>query len=148
MQEISSLVLEITRSIKALVQTFLDIEANDTRASSGQAGDEYMVRTGTVHDLLDKARGPDGLSNDNVAAVRKKWAEDGDLLADVLREVGEMIENAESVDDADEEELEGGDEWDELGLGSNNRKLDAAEVGRTRQVDSAMHLSRSLININ
>jgi cyclin-D1-binding protein 1 len=88
-----------------------------------------MVRTGGVHDLIDKALGAKGISKDNLGAVKKKWGEDRATLEDAFREVGEMVVEGEEGGDENEEE----DGWDELGLGSG--KMDKNELERTKQVN-------------
>jgi hypothetical protein len=132
------LIKDVIEAIRALLQTFLNIEANGTDVSTGQAGDEYMVRTGAVHDLIDKARVSNGLSKDNFVAARKKWTQDQCSLEDGLREVGEMVEDAESSDRDDEEEFGDDDGWGEMGLGPG-KKMDKDELERTKKV----HLSMS-----
>ncbi|KAI0054067.1 hypothetical protein FA95DRAFT_1480040 [Auriscalpium vulgare] len=75
------------------------------------AGEEYLVRTGAVHDLITRAQ--KGLSDSNLTAVKKKWKEHGDTIADALLELDE--------DATDEEEDEG---WDdpELDFGFHAKK--------------------------
>lgn len=131
-QEVKSIVTDVILAIGSLVQTFLNIEATGSHVSTGQAGDEYMVRTATVHDVIDKARNPqNGLSKDNLEAVRKRWMQDRDSLADGLREVDEMVEDESSQIDEGVEDDEDG--WDELGIGSSSR-MDKNELERTKKV--------------
>lgn len=130
-QEVTSLVKDAIDSIRALVQKFLEIESNDSRQSSGQAGDEYMVRTATVHTVLDRAR---QLSANNLFAVRKRWSEDAASLDDGFREVADMVEEAESTDDVDDSDdamLDDG--WGEIGIGKS-QKMIPEELDRTKKV--------------
>ncbi|KAJ6630800.1 hypothetical protein B0H10DRAFT_855976 [Mycena sp. CBHHK59/15] len=136
--EIVALVRDAIESIRALVQTFLDVETNDARQSSGQAGDEYMVRTAAVHSVLDKAR---ELPTNNLLAVRKRWSEDAASIDDGLREVGDMVEDAESPGDSDDTMFDDG--WDELGLGEH-KKMDPEELARSKQVHGILRLSTLL----
>lgn len=112
---------EVCETVQALAWTFLE-----------EGGAAYLVRTGAVHDLIDKARRE--LSVDNHAAVRKLWASDREILEDVLGELASMIEDSstEGVDEGEDEEF-GDNEWDELGLGSS-KKMTEIELDRARKV--------------
>jgi cyclin-D1-binding protein 1 len=125
-KEVASTARDVIEAIAALVHTFLALQA-DPGNGTGKAGEEYMVRTGGVHDLIDKAKGAKGLSKDNLGAVRKKWGLDRGMLEDAVREVGEMVEEEKAGDEGDG----GGDGWDELGIG---KKMDQKELERTKQV--------------
>lgn len=128
-QEVASLVKDVISSIRDLAQKFLDIEANDARRDSGQAGDEYLVRTAAVHAVLERAR---RLSPNNLSAVRKRWSEDAASLDDGLREVADMIDEAESEsphDDFDDSD----DGWAEIGI-EKSRKMVPEEMERTKKV--------------
>ena len=96
---------------------------------SENTGEDYLVRTGAVHDAVDKARRE--LPADNLTAVKKRWEADRDLMADSLEEINAMLED----DDAEENDLDGEelDEWDELGFGST-KKMSEVELERTRKV--------------
>ncbi|TBU65588.1 hypothetical protein BD310DRAFT_15783 [Dichomitus squalens] len=88
------------------------------------AGGDYLVRTGAVHDMVEKARRE--LPADNIAAVRKRWRADRGMLEDSLEEINAMVEDAgEGEDDMD-------DEWDELGFGST-KKMSGDELERTKK---------------
>jgi hypothetical protein len=127
-KEAVATVRDVIEAIQALVQTFLALQIN-AGSGTGKAGEEYMVRTGAVHDLIDKAKRAEGLSEDNLGAVRKKWTENRGALEDGFREVGEMIEEAEETEDDDEDD----DGWDELGLGKGT-KMNLDELERTKKV--------------
>ncbi|KAJ7452413.1 hypothetical protein B0H11DRAFT_1876433 [Mycena galericulata] len=141
-QEVVSLVKDAIGSIRALVQKFLEIEANDSRQSSGQAGDEYMVRTAAVHTVLDRAR---KLSASNLLAVRKRWSEDAASLDDGFREVADMIEEAESttddIEDSDDAMFDDG--WGEIGIGKSQRMI-PEELDRTKKVHGILRLAQLL----
>lgn len=127
-EEVTSVAKNIIQSVRSLLQTFLDIEKNGIHTSMGQAGDEYMVRIGTVHDTLNQAA---SLSTDNLTSVRKKWVQDYSTLEDGFNEVGEMAQvDPDSLEGSDEDEEDDG--WGELGLGS--RKMNAEEVERAKKV--------------
>jgi len=120
------------------VHTFLALQAHPG-SGSGKAGEEYMMRTGGVHDLIDKAKGATGLSKDNWGAVRKKWGQDRGMLDDAVREVVEMVEEEEGGGGGEDED----DGWDELGLGSG-KKMDKNELERTKQVHALLRLTTLL----
>jgi len=127
-QEAVSLVRDVLISVRSLLQILLDIEVSDDR---DKWKEEYLVRTGTIHDIIENARSSNGLSKDNTSAVAKIWGRDLGPLEDGVREVAEMIEDAQSGDiEADEVDDDG---WDELGLGPN-KTLDKDELDRTSKV--------------
>ncbi|KAK7054913.1 hypothetical protein VNI00_003376 [Paramarasmius palmivorus] len=119
-REITNLASGVIDAVNALVKTFSEIEALGEQGGSG----DYMVKTGNVHNLIEIARSSNGLSKDNLAAVRKKWMEDTETLEDGARELKELIENTGDEGFGDE-----GDGWDELGLG-NTEPLSAEEIER------------------
>ncbi|KAF7363445.1 hypothetical protein MSAN_01000300 [Mycena sanguinolenta] len=140
-REVQTLVRDAIESIKALVQTFLDIETSGSRQGSGQAGDEYMVRTATVHNVLASAR---TLSANNLRAVRKRWSEDAASLDDGFRETADMIEEAESTEDDDVddgEELDDG--WGDIGI-VKGEKMIPDELNRTKKVHGLLRLAQLL----
>lgn len=97
------------------------------------AGEDYLVRTGTVHDLVEKARRD--LPADNLAAVKKRWKADRGMLEDSLEEINAMIEEAaqSEQDDLDGDGDDIDDEWDELGFGAS-KKMSETELERTKKV--------------
>lgn len=78
-----------------------------------------------MHDLIDKARGPEGLSANNVSAVHKLWLSDQASLVDGCEELDQMM-------DATPTEFDDG--WDELGLGTE--RLSVTEIERAKKVCS------------
>lgn len=50
-----------------------------------------LYLTGSLHELIDHSRGSDGLSKDNLQAVRKKWSQDRSVLEDGYRELSELL---------------------------------------------------------
>ena len=110
-KEVVSTITVVVEAVAALVHSFL------------AGGEVYLVRIGEVHDLIDKAM---DVSKDNLAAVRKRWAEDRATLDDAFRELGEMLEGGDGDQDG----------WDELGLGS---KMDENELERAKQVSPLAH---------
>ncbi|KAF8077948.1 hypothetical protein FPV67DRAFT_1685322 [Lyophyllum atratum] len=134
-QEIASVARDVILSVRSLLQTFLDIDASGSRTSTGQAGDDYMVRIGAVHETINNARS--GLSKNNVASVQKKLAQDHDSLEDGLQEVDEMTNDQGSVDDWED------DGWGELGVDSKKR-MDSDELERTKKIHAILRMSTLL----
>ncbi|KAG5641286.1 hypothetical protein DXG03_005577 [Asterophora parasitica] len=132
-QEITLVTKDVIQSVKSLLQTFIDVEASGNRTSTGKAGDEYLVRVGAIHDIINNARS--GLSKDNIASVQKKLAQDHESLEDGLHEVGEMVSDHDSADRTPDDEWDDDDGWGELGIDSKKR-MDADELERARKVIS------------
>ncbi|KAI0647272.1 hypothetical protein C8Q79DRAFT_958586 [Trametes meyenii] len=122
---------DICGAINALARTFVD-----------NAGEEYLVRTGAVHDLVEKAR--KDLPADNLAAVKKRWKADREMLEDSLGEINSMIEDANQDEDGDLDDEEGlDDEWSELGFGSS-KKMSEVELERTKKVQPIIRFATLL----
>ncbi|EIN07370.1 hypothetical protein PUNSTDRAFT_144866 [Punctularia strigosozonata HHB-11173 SS5] len=135
--EATHVVRDVIEAVNGLLQTFLDLNADGRPATSGSgaAGEEYLVKTGTIHDLVERARGPNGISKDNRSAVRKRWAEDRSTLEDALKEVTEAIEDAEQEDsedggEKDEWEEENDAEWAEWGISATKMTKDELEQAK------------------
>ncbi|OBZ69180.1 hypothetical protein A0H81_10814 [Grifola frondosa] len=109
---------EVCESVRALASSFLE-----------NSGEGYLIRTGSVHEIVENARRE--LSVDNSAAVRRRLTLDREILEDALGEVSGMIEGTDEVGDEGEDNFE--DEWNELGLGSN-KKMSEAELDRTKKI--------------
>jgi cyclin-D1-binding protein 1 len=121
-KEAQGTVQDVIKSVRELMETFL-------RSSVGSGKcDEYLIRTGEIHDLIDRAR--NGMSKNNLAAVKKVWEMDMSALEDGLREIGEMIEDVEHEED--EEDIDDG--WGELGLHGSGQKMNEEEIERTKKV--------------
>ncbi|KXN89261.1 hypothetical protein AN958_06015 [Leucoagaricus sp. SymC.cos] len=102
------------------------------------------MRTGAVHDIIEKARGRDGFPGNNLVAVRKVWKRNQESLNDGLDEVRETMENAEKPEDGvGKEEEEFDDGWTELGI-SSNVKPSVTEVGRIKKMYTIVRLSTLL----
>ena len=130
LKEYTSLVQTVIGAIGSLAQIFLD-------SSGGPATEEYLVRTGTVHDLIDMARKPGGLSLTSRDAVRKRWIQNHESIVDGAQEIqqvssSEVLEGDDFIDDG----------WEELGI-NPTIKLSSTELDRTEKVGS---LSFSCLN--
>ncbi|KAF8350710.1 hypothetical protein F5887DRAFT_857007, partial [Amanita rubescens] len=126
--EATSLARQVVDAVRSLAQTL-----NATIDHPDIARDDYLVRTATVHDLIDKARGPDGLSADNVSAVRKLWLNDQASLVDGYEELVQMIEDVPKEFD---------DGWDDLDLGTV--PLSEIEIERAKKAKNLLQLSTLL----
>ena len=78
--------------------------------SQSYEDDDCLVAVNKVHQLINVAKRPGGLSLDNKAAVRKKWLQDRDSLEDGAEEIREMTTPTDHGFD---------DGWEDLGLKSN-----------------------------
>lgn len=132
-KEIASAAQNIIAAIKSFVQSLLAIHNTTLDSSEGSAAGDYMLRTGAVHEAIDRER---ALSNNNYDAVRKVWQRDHDSLVDGLDEIQEMCKPSDDTEDLD-------DGWDDLGLGSN-AKLSPLELQRTEKVLTLIKLSTLL----
>lgn len=135
-KEVTATAREIIGAVQDLVQTL----SRTFLSSNPEDSNDYLVKTGTIHTLVDRARGPEGVPKDNLSGVRRRWAENKSVMDDAFKEVGEMIEEVESEadaeEDAEDEFLDDG--WDELGLGS--KKMDKDELRRAKTVRQLLHL--------
>ncbi|KZT70120.1 hypothetical protein DAEQUDRAFT_224967 [Daedalea quercina L-15889] len=120
--DVRQVVTEVCSALSALGRTLLE------------EGEDYLVHTGMVHEVVDKAKRD--LSADNRAAVRKRWTADRGMLEDSLQDVASMLED----DDAADQDEDFNDELDDLGLGSV-KKMSEVELERTRKVQSLLRFT-------
>lgn len=140
-KDVRSRAKEIVDALRALVQTFLNNAARGPQlAGTGAAGEEYLVRTATLHDLITDARSPSGIPKDNQAAVYRAWKSDRESLDDNLQEITSMIKDAESDDDPDSQVDDG---WDDIGLG-HTTTMDEHELARANNVSYPILLTKLL----
>ncbi|KAF8798021.1 hypothetical protein BYT27DRAFT_7203717 [Phlegmacium glaucopus] len=128
LKEYTSLVQTVIEAVKSLAQMFLD--------STGVT-EEYLVRTGTVHDLIDMARKPGGLSLTTRDAVRKRWLQNHESIVDGAEEIQQLCKPATSEDPEGDDFIDDG--WEELGINSTI-KLSPAELDRTEKVQAVIKL--------
>jgi hypothetical protein len=121
LKEYTSLLQNVIRAVESLAQVFLD--------STTTVTEEYLVRTGTIHDLIDIARKPGGLSMTSRDAVRKKWLQNHESIVDGADEIQQVCspKDTEGDDFID-------DGWEELGI--NFTALSPSELDRTEKVGS------------
>jgi len=87
---------------------------------------EYLIKTGAVHDAVLKAA---ELSEGEVDAVVKRWKANAEALEDSLGEVKEMMEDKGEVGSENASD----DGWDELGEGFGG-KLSVEEMNRVKKI--------------
>lgn len=127
----ATLFKEAVETVKDVIEaTSYLADAFLAAASTPNPGDEYLSRTGTVHELAEKAK---NLSLSNVLAVQKRWKQDRASLDDAVGELHDMIERAEADDGADQVDADFDDGWAEFGIGSD-KKLEVDELARAKKV--------------
>ncbi|KAF7789515.1 hypothetical protein EIP86_000461 [Pleurotus ostreatoroseus] len=132
-------VRNVLGSVAAYAHAFSDITQKDgDNSGNGGSGEDYLVRTGAVHDAIEQAR--QEVPKNNVDAVRTLWGRDREMLEDSLNEVTEMLEEEEDEEE-DEDDFgdEDEDEWDELGLGKK-KKMTEVELDRTKSIHPLLRL--------
>ncbi|KAF4614908.1 hypothetical protein D9613_003055 [Agrocybe pediades] len=132
MKEYENLARNVITAVQSLAQTLLVDGA-------GGSGEDYLVQTGEVHETIDRARKPGGLSLDNRDAVRRSWTSDHGSLVDAYEELQDICKAADSSAEGDDDEDQLGDGWDELGF-SSDKKLSASELDRAQKVQSLVKL--------
>ncbi|ETW85927.1 hypothetical protein HETIRDRAFT_100506 [Heterobasidion irregulare TC 32-1] len=153
----ASLAAEVRRLARAVLDAVHELtkahlalaRATTSRAKSSAAGQEYLVRTAAVHDLIDRARstGPHGLSKDNIHAVRKLWVAQGDPITDAIAELKDVVDSADD-DDGDDD----GDDDDAADLAGSSDLDDGwddgvLELGSGKILPEQRMLAESLIPV-
>ncbi|EPS98520.1 hypothetical protein FOMPIDRAFT_1126249, partial [Fomitopsis schrenkii] len=123
--DVRQVVAEVCIALSALARTLLE------------EGEDYLVHTGMVHDLVDKAKRD--LPADNQMAVKKRWVADRGMLEDSLQDVTSMLEDNDAVGEGDDFD----DELDELGLGST-KKMSELELERTKKIQPLLRFTTLL----
>ncbi|KAF8517528.1 hypothetical protein BU17DRAFT_91654 [Hysterangium stoloniferum] len=109
------------QALEALAQHFATI------CRQNKADDqEYLIKTGAVHDAVMKAA---ELSESEIDAAVKRWKVNAESLEDSLGEVKEMMEEKREADSEDATD----DGWDELGEGFSDT-LSVEEMDRVKKV--------------
>ncbi|KAG5221281.1 Grap2 and cyclin-D-interacting-domain-containing protein [Salix suchowensis] len=116
-------VKDVIEATSSLADAFL------AAASTPNPRDEYLSRTGTVHELAEKAK---NLSLSNVLAVQKRWKQDRASLDDAVSELHDMLEQAEADDGTEQLDADFDDGWAEFGIGSD-KKLEVDELARAKK---------------
>jgi hypothetical protein len=128
----------VISAIKSLVQSLLSPLVGEAPST-----EQYLVRTGEVHEIIDRVRKAGGLSLTNRDAVQKVWLQDHDSLQDGAEEIKEMckpvVSNVEG-EDGDGEAFDGG--WEELGMDSS-QTLSPSELDRAEKVEALVENTTS-----
>ncbi|WVR08069.1 hypothetical protein IAU60_005115 [Kwoniella sp. DSM 27419] len=101
-----------------------------------QEGGDYLPSTGMVWTAIDRLA--EGLSKDEMGAVRRRWARDQGVVKDAWDEFKEVLEGAGAADGDDELD----DGWDELDLGGE--ELSEAERKRAEAAKPLLALHQIL----
>ncbi|KAH8106838.1 hypothetical protein BXZ70DRAFT_886088, partial [Cristinia sonorae] len=133
-------VCEASRSLALVLSTFLSAPKTKEEQEEDK---EYLVRTGAVHETIERIRKE--LPEDNLAAVRERWRVDKGMLEDTLEDVNGIVEDAEDGgDEEDEDEDEGfGSDEDEDGLaelGFTSKKLSKVEAERVKKIQPLIRI--------
>ena len=86
--EVHSTAIDVLTALQDLAQTHLSLliksASKDDAAASKTTSDTYLAKTGVVHELITHAKAdhPEGISRTNLIAVRKRWCEHSDIVAD------------------------------------------------------------------
>lgn len=138
-REIRWCVEEVVRALQPLLGVFI---ADAQKPRMGLA-DSYLVKTGAVHEVIDRAR---DTPRTNAEAVRRRWEDNIGGIGDCVEEVQEMVDDdekprneaEEGSDDDDHGFTEDDDGWGELGVElSSSRmpvKATAEELARLKNV--------------
>lgn len=124
-------------AIRSLAQTLLSSSSNST------ASEEYLMKAGGVHEIIEAARKPGVLSTNNREAVRKMWQRDHGSLVDGFEEIKEICEPSEDQGHDEDDEDFFDDGWAELDA-SSKQKLSPREIQRAEKVRTTS--TRFLVN--
>jgi Grap2 and cyclin-D-interacting len=129
--EMHSTTKSVLTALQELVHAHLSLLAKatthtykDATIGSSSRNDEYLAKTGVVHELIRQAKAehhPQGLSKTNLVAVRKRWREQYEIIADAVSTL--EIEASPTPDgEDDEDDLDDG--WDdpELNLSDSGKQ--------------------------
>ena len=125
--EVVGLTSDVLQATRGFIDHCVLITDGVTPPQKLKAAHLYLV--GSLHELIDHSRGSDGLSENNLQAVRKKWSQDRFVLEDGYRELSELL----TTDGADDDFLDEGS-GDEDGFMFDSTPLIAEEAQRVKKV--------------
>ena len=124
--EVHSTARNVLAALQELVHTHTSLLANPSskddavavsRSSPKNGNEAYLAKTGVVHELITQAKAedhPQGLSRTNLIAVRKRWQEHSEIIADAAA----TLETEASPSDGDGDDDDDFDDgWDDPELG-------------------------------
>ena len=125
--EVVGLTSDVLQATKGFIDHCVLITSSVTPPPKLKATRLYL--TGSLHELIDNSRGADGLSKNNLQAIRKKWVQDRSVLEDGYRELSELLTSDETGDDSFNEDFS-----DEDDLVFDSTPLTPEETERVRKV--------------
>ena len=135
--EVVGLTFDVVQATKAFVDNC--IPATNCATPPSKLKPTHLYLTGSLHELIDYSRSSDGLSKNNLQAVRKKWSQDRSVLEDGYRELSELLASEGADNDTLTLDL---DDLDGLVLDST--PLSANELERVKKVCISTSCSRCL----
>lgn len=132
----------LAREIRWATEAVINALNNSLNNFLGDASDNYLIKTGAVHEAIERAR---STSKSNLEATKKRWEADREGLNDCVKEVAEMIEEESSSHSGEEDDRgsafgdDFGDDdgWGELGVSSsteNHVRASQEELARLHAV--------------
>jgi cyclin-D1-binding protein 1 len=117
--EVHATAIDVLTAVQDLAHAHLSLliksaSKDDAAISNSKtASDTYLAKTGVVHELIAQAKAdhPQGLSRTNLIAVRKRWREHSDLVADAAAVL--EIEADPPDDDDDDDDENNDDDFDD-----------------------------------
>ena len=120
--EVRSTATDVLTALQELANAHLSLltkpAIKDDAAVSGSStiDDTYLAKTGVVHQLISQAKADRGLSKTNLIAVRKRWREHSEIVADAAATLEtEAFPSNDGDDDDDDDFFDDG--WDDPELG-------------------------------
>ncbi|KAF9653111.1 hypothetical protein BDM02DRAFT_3108250 [Thelephora ganbajun] len=135
--EVLGLTSDVLQTTKSFVDHCVLITDGVTPPPKLKAAHLYL--TGSLHELIDHSRGSDGLSKDNLQAVRKKWSQNRSVLEDGYRELSELLTSDGTDDGFLNEDFD-----DENGLVLDSAPLTAEEAERVEKVQRYIRVTNLL----
>jgi hypothetical protein len=120
--EVHSTAKSVIMALQELAHAHLFLLANPASkdgavaASSKDKKDAYLAKTAIVHELITQAKAedhPQGISRTNLIAVRKRWREHSEIIADAAA----TLEIETSLPDSEGDGDDFDDGWDDPDLG-------------------------------
>ncbi|KAH9180543.1 hypothetical protein EDB89DRAFT_1919666 [Lactarius sanguifluus] len=137
--EVHSIAKNVLTALEDLARAHLSLI---TRVPTEAASEEYLSKTGIVHELIAQAKAghPQGLSRTNLVAVRKRWLEHAETVSDAEA----MLEVETFVSDDDDKDSDG---WDdpELDLGSDSGEQTAVQKEIAKKIWPVVHHASELL---
>jgi hypothetical protein len=122
--EVHSMAKSVLTALQELAYAHLSLFADPaskvgavvtSRSSSEDKRDTYLAKTAVVHELITQAKAEDhpGLSRTNLIAVRRRWREHSEIIADAAA----VLEIEASPPDSEGDDDDFDDGWDDPDLG-------------------------------